>query len=70
MNEDLINRLAQHFGSKSAMCKALGIKRQNANKWYNTGIPATQAIAIERLTQGKFKAVEIIGGKDEQRQTA
>ena len=46
------------------MAKALGIKRMAVNHWKTRGIPGARAVQIEQLTDGKFKAVDLIGQKD------
>lgn len=59
MNKTL-DKLKAHFGSYSELAKALGITRQAINDWRVKGaIPSGCAIEIERLTEGKFKAIEL-----------
>jgi DNA-binding transcriptional regulator YdaS (Cro superfamily) len=65
-NEKIIQKLIEHFGSKAEMARQLGIERQNVTYWLNEGVPAIQAVKIEMITNGKFKAVELVGGFDEQ----
>ena len=59
-----INKLFEHFGSQQKLAKALGIKRMAVNHWKTRGIPGARAVQIEQLTDGKFKAVDLIGQKD------
>jgi DNA-binding transcriptional regulator YdaS (Cro superfamily) len=65
-NENTIKELVEHFGSKAEMARRLGIERQNITYWSNEGVPAIQAVKIEMLTNGKFKAVDLVGAFDEQ----
>lgn len=64
-NETIISELVEHFGSKAEMARKLGIERQNITYWSNEGVPAIQAVKIEMLTDGKFKAVDLVGAFDE-----
>ena len=59
MFEDLII----HFGSLANMARALGVTRVAVSLWGVDGIPPQRAIQIERVTGGKFKAVDIEGAK-------
>jgi DNA-binding transcriptional regulator YdaS (Cro superfamily) len=55
--EDII----EHFGSQSQLARQLGIDRANVSMWIaNKAIPSAHAINIERLTEGKFRAVDIM----------
>ena len=64
-NEEKIALLVEHFGSKADMARRLGIERQNLTYWASAGIPAIQAVKIEMITNGKFKAVDLVGCDDE-----
>lgn len=44
-----------HFGSGSAVARALGIGKAFVSKWGDE-VPQRYAYEIERLTQGKLKA--------------
>ena len=54
--DDVVN----YFGSQSEMSRQLGITRQAVTLWKTAGfIPAKNAIEIEKITFGKFKAVDL-----------
>lgn len=65
-NEKTIQKLVEHFGSKSELARQLGIERQNIAYWIKEGVPAIQAVKIEMMTNGKFKAIDLVGLTDEQ----
>lgn len=54
-----IERIISHFGSKAALARALEVKPQNITRWSKQGVPAAAAIQIEKITKGKFKAIDI-----------
>jgi len=57
----ILNEIVEHFGSQSELARALGIDRANVSMWIaNRTVPSVHAINIERLTKGKFRAVEIV----------
>ena len=57
----ILNEIVEHFGSQSELARALGIDRANVSMWIaNHAVPSIHAINIERLTKGKFKAVDIV----------
>jgi len=50
-----IDEVCEYFGTLSAACYALGIKRQNITKWKRKGyIPYLQQHRISVLTDGKL----------------
>lgn len=53
-----MNRLIEHFGSRAALAKALGINRQAVYQW--DVVPPARAYQIEVLTGGKIKARDIL----------
>ena len=59
-----MQELIKHFGNKRRMAIALGVDAAAVAWWTRNGLPALRAIQIERLTNGKFKAVDIEGIKD------
>jgi len=61
----VFQKLISHFGSHSNLARALGVTRVAVTLWGTEGIPATRAIQIERITGGKFKAVDIEGAKND-----
>jgi DNA-binding transcriptional regulator YdaS (Cro superfamily) len=57
----MLNKIFKHFGSAKALADELGISQSAVSQWQDTGIPPTRAIEIERLTDGKIKATDIMG---------
>jgi DNA-binding transcriptional regulator YdaS (Cro superfamily) len=52
--------LIRHFETQSALAKAMGVSPSAISQWIRrNSIPAEHAIAIERVTEGKFKAVDL-----------
>jgi DNA-binding transcriptional regulator YdaS (Cro superfamily) len=61
MNAVKFAELTLHFGTQVEMARALGVSRSAVSHWVRRGsIPAERAIAIEILTAGEFKAVDLI----------
>lgn len=58
-----MQELIKHFGNKRRMAIALGVDAAAVAWWARNGLPALRAIQIERITKGKFKAVDIEGKK-------
>ena len=57
----MMNKLIEHFGSRKELYEALGVTRQALSQFEKLGgLPATRAIEIEQLTNGKFKASDLI----------
>ena len=56
----------KHFGSQNKLAGELDVSTQAISIWKNKGfIPPGNAIQIERLTNGKFKAVDLVDKKGE-----
>jgi hypothetical protein len=56
----MIDDLLDHFGSQYRMAKELGVDRGAVSQWVkNHTIPPQRLIQLERLTEGKFKAVDL-----------
>jgi DNA-binding transcriptional regulator YdaS (Cro superfamily) len=52
--------LIRHFETQAALARAMGVTPSAISQWVRRGsIPAEHAIAIERVTEGKFKAVDL-----------
>jgi len=51
-----INQVIAHFGSTTALCKALGVFPQHVSHWKKRGIPRARQHDIEAVTGGKFVA--------------
>lgn len=60
-----MEEVKEYFGSVSALAEALGVTQPAASFWLINGhFPPLRAVQIERLTGGKFKAVDLVeGGK-------
>lgn len=63
----MYNEIISHFGSHANLARALGVTRVAVTLWRTDGIPAQRAIQIERVTGGKFKAVDIEGGSNDKK---
>lgn len=62
-NNKNIDALAKHFGSNNKLAKALGISHQAVSDWRKKGkIPSGAALRIEKLTEGKFNAMDLVDG--------
>lgn len=60
------DKLIDHFGSQREMARVLGVSEAAVSQWRVRGVAFRQALRIEYLTKGAFKAVDIvkIGGSD------
>lgn len=59
-------QVIEHFGNQSKLALALGVTRQAVALWKIEGsIPPGNAVQIERLTEGKFKAIDLVAKKGE-----
>ena len=58
----MLDALIEHFGTQAELAKCLGVDRAAVNQWIQTGLPARRAVEIEKLTEGKFKAVDLMRG--------
>jgi len=55
-----MERIINYFGGRPQLAKALGVTQQAVFRWVHTGvIPPAKAIMIERITGGRFKAVDL-----------
>ena len=51
----------EHFGNQANLARELDVTRQAITLWKIGGIiPPAQAVEIERITDGKFKAVDLV----------
>jgi DNA-binding transcriptional regulator YdaS (Cro superfamily) len=56
-----LERLREHFGSYTKIALALDITPQAINEWKVRGkIPPVSALKVERITEGKIKAIELV----------
>ena len=56
-----VKRLIEYFGTQVKFGQALGVKQGTVNGWLHGkhGISELNALKIEKLTHGKFKAYEL-----------
>ena len=56
-----LDEMIKHFGNQSNLARALNITRSAVSQWLIEDIvPPAKAIRIERLTDGKFKANNMV----------
>ena len=58
-----LDEVLGYFGTQSALAEVLGVDRAAVAQWKIDGLPPARAIQIEALTDGAFKAVDIVGLK-------
>lgn len=59
-----MDKLIEHFGSQYRLSKELRVTRAYVSQWVKAGkVPPLQAIKIEEITDGKFRAVDLIKGE-------
>lgn len=57
----MIEDIIKWFGSKSKMARRLGVDRSAVTHWQQKGsLPPMRAIQVERISDGKFRAVDIM----------
>lgn len=57
-----IDRVITHFGGKYKLANALDVSSSAVSIWVREGkIPPMRAIEIETITNGKFKARDLVG---------
>ena len=58
----MIHEIIRWFGSQVELARQLGVTQAAVAQWVSDEkIPPYRAIQIERITDGQFKAVDIIG---------
>jgi len=56
-----MQEIIKHFGGQSALAKKLNVDKAAVSQWVSYGFfPPKRAIQIERITNGLFKAVDMI----------
>lgn len=59
-----MENLIKHYGSQYQIAKKLNVSRAYVCQWFSAGkVPALMAVKIEKQTDGKFKAVDLVEGK-------
>jgi DNA-binding transcriptional regulator YdaS (Cro superfamily) len=57
-----INRLVVYFGGQYRLANALDVSSSAVSMWIKDGaLPPMRAIQVERITDGKFKARDLVG---------
>lgn len=57
----MLDELFLYFGNQSNLARRLGISPAAITQWIVDGVPPARAIEIEKMTSGKFKAVDLVG---------
>jgi DNA-binding transcriptional regulator YdaS (Cro superfamily) len=61
-NLNTINKLMVHFGGQYKLALALNVSSAAVSLWVKEAkIPPLRAIQIEKITNGKFRARDLIG---------
>lgn len=59
---DIFDKLIDYFGSQNKLAGTLDVSSVAVGYWFKEKkIPPYRAIQIERLTEGEFKAQDLIG---------
>lgn len=59
----MLDEIFKHFGGQMVLAETLGVDKSAVTQWKKDGVPAFRAVQIEKLTNGKFKAVDILKSK-------
>jgi DNA-binding transcriptional regulator YdaS (Cro superfamily) len=57
-----MDKLKEMFGNQKAIAKMFKVSEAAVSYWFRDGLPAKRAIYIEKITDGKIKAIELIKG--------
>ena len=59
----MLKEIIKWFGSQVELARQLGVTQAAVAQWVaDENVPPYRAIQIERITDGQFKAIDIIGG--------
>ena len=58
-----MEEIIEYFGSRAELARLLNVDRAAVAQWLRYGLPPARAIEIERLSEGRFKASDIVGAK-------
>lgn len=61
----MLDELFLYFGSQSELARRLNISPAAVTQWLVDGVPPGRAIEIEKMTGGKFKAVNLVGARQD-----
>ena len=56
----MFDDIIKFFGNQQTLADLLEIDKAAVSQWAEDGIPPLRAIQIERLSGGKFKAINIV----------
>lgn len=61
LKNKVIQKAISHFGSQTAIAEKLGVKQSAVSQWLNNScqISVNNALKIEKLTNGQFRAVDL-----------
>lgn len=60
----MFNKVVSYFKGRIPMAEALGVTRQAVSQFESQGyFPASRAIEIEEISNGKFKAKDLVRQK-------
>ena len=62
----MFEQIIAFFGSRAELARRLNVDRAAVTQWSNDGLPPARAIEIEQITDGHFKAVNIVGAKNDE----
>lgn len=61
----MLKEVIEWFGSQAKLARALEVHRAAVSHWATRGwLPPKRAVEIEKLSGGKFKAVDLTKTKD------
>lgn len=62
----MFDKIIDFFGSRSELARRLAVAPAAVTQWASDGLPPARAIEIEQISEGHFKAVEIVGAKSDE----
>lgn len=60
----MFEQIIAFFGSRAELARRLNVDPAAVSQWGRDGLPPARAIEIEQITGGEFKAVNIVGAKN------
>ena len=61
MKNEHLQSVIKHYGSQRALARALCVTEGAVSHWFKDGcFPPAKAIVIEKATNGKVKAVDLV----------
>lgn len=62
----MFEQIIAFFGSRSELARRLNVEPAAVTQWGRDGLPPARAIEIEKISCGEFKAVNIVGAKNDE----